>query len=222
MTAIHIQPAPGRDPYAARRVAVYKNLHKGAWSICALDGPHKGKVVGHAAAVSLTDCAMHVGAAARHRIANGAPREVHAWVVGTLAPVELRCPQRISYRPTSAASSSSPTPVHRSGPRARSSSPTPPISKPPNHTSRGPASPPPHGGWPGPFFLPARRAAPAARWPPGGGQIHSPSPLLLSAGCARVSGRGPDGQPTPAPGNTGRETFSARMEVNPQGASAGD
>ena len=99
MTAIHIQPAPGRDPYAARRVAVYKNLHKGAWSIRALDGPHKGKVVGHAAAVSLTDCAMHVGAAARHRIANGAPREVHAWVVGTLAPVELRCPQRISYRP---------------------------------------------------------------------------------------------------------------------------
>ena len=99
MTAIHIQPAAGRDPYAARRVAVYKNLHKGAWSIRGLDGPHKGKVVGHATAVSLTDCAMHVGAAARTRIAKGAPREVHAWIVGTLAPVELRRPQRISYRP---------------------------------------------------------------------------------------------------------------------------
>jgi hypothetical protein len=75
MTAIHIQPAAGRDPYAARCVAVYKNLHKGAWSIRALDGPHKGKVVGHATAVSLTDCAMHVGAAARARIANGGAHE---------------------------------------------------------------------------------------------------------------------------------------------------
>jgi hypothetical protein len=28
---------------------------------------------------------MHVGAAARARIANGARREVHAWIVGTLA-----------------------------------------------------------------------------------------------------------------------------------------
>ena len=99
MTAVHIQPIAGRDPFAARRVAVYKNLHKGAWSIRGLDGPHKGKVVGHATAVSLTDCAMHVGAAARRRIANGAAREVHAWIVGTLAPVELQRPQRISYRP---------------------------------------------------------------------------------------------------------------------------
>ena len=99
MTAMHIQPAAGRDPFAARRVAVYKNLHKGAWSIRGLDGPDKGKVVAHATAVTLTDCHMHVGAAARRRIANGAAREVHAWIVGTLAPVELQRPQRISYRP---------------------------------------------------------------------------------------------------------------------------
>ncbi|HYB39521.1 MAG TPA: hypothetical protein VEF72_29915 [Mycobacterium sp.] len=44
MSAMQIQPTPGRDPFAARRVAVYKNLHKGAWSIRALDG--HGAVVG--------------------------------------------------------------------------------------------------------------------------------------------------------------------------------
>ena len=38
---------------------------------------------------------MHVGAAAQRRIATGAPRQVHAWIVG----VELRRPQRISHRP---------------------------------------------------------------------------------------------------------------------------
>jgi len=48
----------------------------------------------------LTDCHMHVWAAARKRIAEtGAPREVHAWIVDTLAEVKLRRPQRISYRP---------------------------------------------------------------------------------------------------------------------------
>lgn len=88
-----------RDPHSARRVAVYKNLHKGAWSVRALDGPHKGRVVAHAEVVGLLDCAMHVGLAAQKRIAAGAPREVHAWIVGRLAAVSLERPTRLVYRP---------------------------------------------------------------------------------------------------------------------------
>ena len=94
-----LHPVAGRDPLAAARVAVYKNLRKGAWSIRALDGPHKGKVTAHAEVVAIADCVFHVGAAARSRIAGGAPREVHAWVAGRITDIELAQPQRISYRP---------------------------------------------------------------------------------------------------------------------------
>jgi hypothetical protein len=34
-----------------------------------------------------------------HKALASAPREVHAWIVGTIAKVKLRRPQRISYRP---------------------------------------------------------------------------------------------------------------------------
>lgn len=99
MTANIIHPVQGRDFHAARRVAVYKNLHKAAWSIKALDGPHKGKVVAHAEVVGLLDCAMHVGLTAQQRIAQGAPREVHAWIAGRLSEVTIDHPTRVVYRP---------------------------------------------------------------------------------------------------------------------------
>ena len=56
-----ITPVSGRDPYASQWVAVYKNLTRGAWSIRAQDGSHKGLVVAHADAVTIVDCTMHVG-----------------------------------------------------------------------------------------------------------------------------------------------------------------
>ncbi|MGV7398730.1 hypothetical protein PJK47_21000 [Mycobacterium kansasii] len=94
-----ITPVCGRDPYASQWVAVYKNLNRGAWSIRAQDGPHKGKVVGHADAVSIVDCTMHVGRAAQARIAAGQPRQVHAWIIGRLSPGTLDAPRRLVYRP---------------------------------------------------------------------------------------------------------------------------
>ena len=99
MSTTVIHPVAGRDPYAATRVAVYKNLHKAAWSIRAVDGPDKGTVVAHAQAVAIVDASMHVGINAQRRIAAGARREVHAWIVGTLADVTLANPQRLTYRP---------------------------------------------------------------------------------------------------------------------------
>lgn len=99
MTVSPIRPIAGRDPYAGQWVAVYRNLSRGAWSIRAQDGPHKGKVVGHAECVGIVDCTMHVGKAAQRRIANGSAREVHAWIIGRLAPVTLDAPRRLTYRP---------------------------------------------------------------------------------------------------------------------------
>jgi hypothetical protein len=94
-----LRPFNGRDPYASRRVSVHKNLHKEEWAIRALDGPHKGTVVGYANRVGLTGAHMHVGEKARLKIAAGAARSVHSWVIGTLADVTLTAPRRITYRP---------------------------------------------------------------------------------------------------------------------------
>jgi hypothetical protein len=95
-----IHPVTGRTPTTATRVAVYRNLHRGAWSIKAETGEHKGRLLGHATTVALTDCTMRVGRAAAARIANGAPREVHAWVLGTLiGEASITDPTRLVYRP---------------------------------------------------------------------------------------------------------------------------
>lgn len=99
MTCNQLTPLPGRDPWAATRVAVYKNLHRGQWSVRALDGAHKGKVVAHASTVGLLHAHMHVNERAQQRIAGGAVREVHAWVTGTLGDVRLAVPTRLTYRP---------------------------------------------------------------------------------------------------------------------------
>lgn len=99
MTCNLLTPLAGRDPWAATRVAVYKNLHRGQWSVRALDGVHKGKVVAHASSVGLLHTHMHVNERAQRRIADGAPREVHAWVIGTLGEVRLTAPTRLTYRP---------------------------------------------------------------------------------------------------------------------------
>lgn len=99
MNCNQLTALPGRDPWAATRVAVYKNLHRGAWSVRAIDGPFKGKVVAHAERVGLVHAHMHVNERAQRRIAAGAAREVHAWVIGTLGNVVLTAPTRLTYRP---------------------------------------------------------------------------------------------------------------------------
>lgn len=66
------------------RVFVYWNLNKGGFSLRALDGAAKGKVVAHASSVLLFDVKMTVGHASRLKIAAGAHKEVHAGFKGTL------------------------------------------------------------------------------------------------------------------------------------------
>lgn len=87
-------------PRVGDRVAVYRNLHRLAWSVRAMDGPDRGRVIGHVPEITLVDARTHVNCRAQRRIANGAAREVHAWIVGTVSDTAtLDRPHRLTYRP---------------------------------------------------------------------------------------------------------------------------
>lgn len=75
------------------RVFMYWNLHKQCWSLKALSGPCRGRVVGHANSVELRQCHFKVSEAGRQRVLREKRKNVHAGVVGELvatdAPVSL-------------------------------------------------------------------------------------------------------------------------------------
>jgi hypothetical protein len=66
------------------RVFVYFNLHKKVFSIKALQGPRKGRVIGHAASVKLHDVTFKVSEAGRQRVLREKKKNVHAGAVGYL------------------------------------------------------------------------------------------------------------------------------------------
>lgn len=66
------------------RVFVYFNLHKKVWSVKALSGENRGRVVAHASAVGLDDCEMRVSESGRQRVLREQRKNVHAGIVGTL------------------------------------------------------------------------------------------------------------------------------------------
>lgn len=66
------------------KVFVYYNLHKHCWSLKALEGPDKGRVVAHANTVILTDCTFKVSQAGRKRVLSEKRKNVHAGVIGVL------------------------------------------------------------------------------------------------------------------------------------------
>lgn len=84
------------------RVFVYYNLHRHLWSIKALEGPNKGRVIGHSEQVCLLDCEFKVSEAGRQRVLRERRKNVHAGVVGRLA--DAPCPQSgdttgVTYNP---------------------------------------------------------------------------------------------------------------------------
>jgi hypothetical protein len=66
------------------KVFVYFNLHRKLFSVKALEGPNKGKVIGHTYSVSLNDVTFKVSEAGRQRVLREKRKNVHAGVVGTL------------------------------------------------------------------------------------------------------------------------------------------
>ena len=66
------------------RVFCYFNLHRKCFSLKAMDGPDKGRVVAHADAVHLKDVSFKVSAAGRNRVLRERRKNVHAGAVGTV------------------------------------------------------------------------------------------------------------------------------------------
>lgn len=66
------------------KVFVYYNLHKKVWSVKALQGPDKGRVIAHSKTVWLKHCKLKVSQAGRQRVLKERRKNVHAGVVGDL------------------------------------------------------------------------------------------------------------------------------------------
>lgn len=84
------------------RVFVYFNLHKKLWSVKALEGENKGRVVLHTPELQLSDCTFKVSEAGRQRVLRERRKNVHAGVVGhmdTSLSNEISCSQVITYNP---------------------------------------------------------------------------------------------------------------------------
>lgn len=65
------------------KVFVYYNLHKHLWSVKALEGPNKGRVVARDEMVTLKDVRAKVSEAGRQRVLKEQRKNVHAGLVGT-------------------------------------------------------------------------------------------------------------------------------------------
>lgn len=65
-----------------RRVEVYWNLHKNCYSVRALSGPDKGRVIAHVPSISLTGAEFAVQPAGRRKVLRENRKNVHAFVRG--------------------------------------------------------------------------------------------------------------------------------------------
>ena len=74
------------------RVFVYFNLHKKVFSVKALEGPDRGRVIAHRTELNLGNAVFKVSAAGRARVLCEQRKNVHAGVVGewsgTVQPIE--------------------------------------------------------------------------------------------------------------------------------------
>jgi hypothetical protein len=82
------------------RVFVYFNLHKKLFSIKAMEGANRGRVVAHSDEVFLTDAVFKVSEAGRQRVLRERRKNVHAGVLGQWQqPNEGGYPVRVTYNP---------------------------------------------------------------------------------------------------------------------------
>lgn len=87
------------------KVFVYFNLHKKVFSVKAMEGRNKGRVIAHAATVTLANGITKVSAAGRARVLAEKVKNVHAGVQGQLtglgedATFDFSEAQAITYNP---------------------------------------------------------------------------------------------------------------------------
>lgn len=70
------------------KVFVYYNLHKHCWSVKALDGVNKGRVIGHCHALMLESGQCKVSQAGRQRVLNEKRKNVHAGCQGFISSLD--------------------------------------------------------------------------------------------------------------------------------------
>lgn len=78
---------------------VYYNLHKKLWSVKALSGTNKGKVIAHKTSLCLQDCVFKVSQAGRARVMKTKQKNVHAGVVGFVSQDKFDSDIKVSYNP---------------------------------------------------------------------------------------------------------------------------
>ena len=78
------------------RVEVYRNLHKNCFSVRALSGENKGRVIDHVQSIMLRDATFVVQPAGRERVLQEQRKNVHAFVRGTITdqPIQRGLPVR--------------------------------------------------------------------------------------------------------------------------------
>lgn len=99
------------------RVFVYFNLHRQLWSVKALSGPMRGRVIAHREALALSDCTFKVSEAGRQRVLREQRKNVHAGIVGYLSDASpAPHATAVTYNPYKAATftcKNSGAPIHR-------------------------------------------------------------------------------------------------------------
>jgi hypothetical protein len=72
-------------PAIKRRAFVYRNLNQNVWSIRAVDGPYKDKVIFHAMTLEMVRGVAKVSEAGRQRVLRDERKNVHAGIEGDLS-----------------------------------------------------------------------------------------------------------------------------------------
>lgn len=84
------------------KVFVYYNLHKHVFSIKAMEGDRKGRVVGYSTHITLSDAIPKVSEAGRQRVIRERKKNVHAGIVGiveSLGDMGVQAGQSVTYNP---------------------------------------------------------------------------------------------------------------------------
>lgn len=71
------------------KVFIYWNITRGVWSVKALQGPNRGRVIKHATEMTLIDCVFKVSESGRRKVLAEKVKNVHAGVVGFMRDEEI-------------------------------------------------------------------------------------------------------------------------------------
>lgn len=84
------------------KVFIYWNLTRNVWSVKALTGPNKGRVIYHKNEISLVNCEFRVSEKQRQSILKNKRKVVHAGVVGYITNednITNETPITVTYNP---------------------------------------------------------------------------------------------------------------------------